>query len=284
MATVILEKGNIITDENIDENLEGVVGYLYNTKNIEMVNDKQFNNIHKDIIIKNKDMIFLRIPILDKGEKRVINGGIDHDKFIINYENEMLLEFIEEKISLHKKINKYNLCLFIFQYFSYVYNEELLSIEEIVDELFQGAVYKGEIDNKEILEIKKSVSLIKRFTNYYKSMITYLDDEFSNIDSYNKALLVLDNTLSLVENIESSIFSCIDVYNSELSNKMNKTMQLLTVITVLSLPLTIVSGIFGMNFQSMPLLKDSYGFTLTIILTLGLIVFEIMYFKRNKYF
>lgn len=38
-----------------------------------------------------------------------------------------------------------------------------------------------------------------------------------------------------------------------------------------------------MNFQSMPLLKDSYGFTLTIILTLGLIVFEIMYFKRNKY-
>lgn len=284
MATVILEKGNIITDENIDENLEGVVGYLYNTKNIEMVNDKQFNNIHKDIIIKNKDMIFLRIPILDKGEKRVINGVIDHDKFIINYENEMLLEFIEEKISLHKKINKYNLCLFIFQYFSYVYNEELLSIEEIVDELFQGAVYKGEIDNKEILEIKKSVSLIKRFTNYYKSMITYLDDEFSNIDSYNKALLVLDNTLSLVENIESSIFSCIDVYNSELSNKMNKTMQLLTVITVLSLPLTIVSGIFGMNFQSMPLLKDSYGFTLTIILTLGLIVFEIMYFKRNKYF
>lgn len=284
MATVILEKGNIITDENIDENLEGVVGYLYSTKNIEMVNDKQFNNIHKDIIIKNKDMIFLRIPILDKGEKRVINGVIDHDKFIINYESEMLLEFIEEKISLHKKINKYNLCLFIFQYFSYVYNEELLSIEEIVDELFQGAVYKGEIDNKEILEIKKSVSLIKRFTNYYKSMITYLDDEFSNIDSYNKALLVLDNTLSLVENIESSIFSCIDVYNSELSNKMNKTMQLLTVITVLSLPLTIVSGIFGMNFQSMPLLKDSYGFTLTIILTLGLIVFEIMYFKRNKYF
>ncbi|MBS5939621.1 CorA family divalent cation transporter [Clostridium sp.] len=284
MATVILEKGNIITDENINENLEGVVGYLYNAKNIEMVNDKQFNNIHKDIIIKNKDMIFLRIPILDNGEKRVINGVIDRDKFIINYETEMLLEFLEEKISLHKKINKYNLCLFIFQYFSYVYNEELLSIEEIVDDLFQGAVYNGEIDNKEILEIKKSVSLIKRFTTYYKSMITYLDDEFSNIDSYNKALLVLDNTLSLVENIESSIFSCIDVYNSELSNKMNKTMQLLTIITVLSLPLTIVSGIFGMNFQSMPLLKDSYGFALTIILTLGLIVFEIMYFKRNKYF
>lgn len=284
MATVILEKGNIITDENIDENLEDVVGYLYNTKNIEMVNDKEFNNIHKDIIIKNKDMIFLRVPILDNGEKRVINGVIDYDKFIINYENEMLLEFLEEKISLHKKINKYNLCLFIFQYFSYVYNEELLSIEERVDDLFQGAVYNREIDNKEILEIKKSVSLIKRFTTYYKSMITYLDDEFNNIDSYNKALLVLDNTLSLVENIESSIFSCIDVYNSELSNKMNKTMQLLTIITVLSLPLTIVSGIFGMNFQSMPLLKDSYGFTLTIILTLGLIVFEIMYFKKNKYF
>ncbi|VYU49596.1 Magnesium transport protein CorA [Clostridium tertium] len=283
MATLILKNGNIVTDDSINENLEDVVGYLYNTNNIEIVNEKQFNNIHKDIIIKNKDMILLRIPILDNGEKRVIDGVIDKEKFIINYENDMLIEFLQEKISLHKNINKYILSLFIFQYFSYVYNEELLSIEERVDELFQDAVYNGEVDNKEILEIKKSVSLIKRFTTYYKSMITYLDDELSNLDSYNKALLVLDNTLSLVENIESSIFSCIDIYNSELSNKMNKTMQLLTILTVLSLPLTIVSGIFGMNFQSMPLLNNSYGFTLTIVLTLGLIVVEIIYFKRNKY-
>ena len=174
-------------------------------------------------------------------------------------------------------------CLFVFQYLSYCYDEELLKIEARVDDLFQEAVSIGEANNKEILEIKKSVSLIKRFTTYYKSMITYLDDEFNQLDLYSKLLLVLDNTLSLVENIESSIYSCIDIYNSELSNKMNKTMQLLTIITVLSLPLTIISGIFGMNFKSMPLISNKFGFIFSMLFTFGIIFVEIIYFKRKKY-
>jgi Mg2+ and Co2+ transporter CorA len=283
MPTLILSNGNIIKNKEIDKRFTNVVACLSESKNINRISDVQFNNIHKDIIIKNKNKIFLRIPILINEEKFVINAVIDNDEFIVNYENDMLVEFLKEKISLHEKIDKYMICLFLFQYFAYLYNEELLKIEDRVDDLFQDAINSGNVDNKKILEIKKAVSLIKRFTSYYKSMITYLDDEFSELDLYNKVLLVLDNTLSLVENIESSIFSCIDVYNSELSNKMNQTMQLLTIITVLSLPLTIISGIFGMNFENMPLITNHYGFIISIIFTLGLIILEIIYFKRKKY-
>lgn len=283
MPTLILSNGNIIKAKEINKDLPNVVACLSFSKNINRINDIQFNNIHKDIIIKNKNKIFLRIPILINEEKIVINAVLDNNKFIVNYENNMIIEFLKEKISLHENVDKYMICLFLFQYFAYLYNEELLKIEDRVDDLFQDAINSGNVDNKKILEIKKEVSLIKRFTSYYKSMITYLDDEFSGLDLYDKVLLVLDNTLSLVENIESSIFSCIDVYNSELSNKMNQTMQLLTIITVLSLPLTIISGIFGMNFENMPLLKNPYGFITSIIFTIGLIILEIIYFKRKKY-
>ncbi|MGG7144164.1 CorA family divalent cation transporter [Clostridium nigeriense] len=283
MTTLILSNGNMIKDKEIDSGLTNVVACLSSSKNINKVRDIQFNNIHKDIIIKNKNKIFLRIPILIEGEKLIINAVIDKDKVIVNYENDILVKFLKEKISLHEKIDKYMICLFLFQYFAYLYNEELLKIEDRVDDLFQDAINSGSVDNKKILEIKKAVSLIKRFTSYYKSMITYLDDEFSGLDLYNKVLFVLDNTLSLVENIESSIFSCIDLYNSELSNKMNQTMELLTIITVLSLPLTIISGIFGMNFENMPLLRNPYGFISSIIFTIGLIILEIIYFKRKKY-
>ncbi|MGG7056968.1 CorA family divalent cation transporter [Clostridium nigeriense] len=283
MTTLILSNGNMIKDKEIDKGLTNVVACLSSSKNINKVRDIQFNNIHKDIIIKNKNKIFLRIPILIEEEKLIINAVIDKDKLIVNYENDILVKFLKEKISLHEKVDKYMICLFLFQYFAYLYNEELLKIEDRVDDLFQDAINSGSVDNKKILEIKKAVSLIKRFTSYYKSMITYLDDEFSGLDLYNKVLFVLDNTLSLVENIESSIFSCIDLYNSELSNKMNKTMELLTIITVLSLPLTIISGIFGMNFENMPLLRNPYGFISSIIFTLGLIILEIIYFKRKKY-
>lgn len=283
MQTLILSNGNIIKAKEIDKSLSNVVSCFSASKNINRVDDVQFNNIHKDIIIKNKNKIFLRIPILINKERLVINAVIDKDKFIVNYENNMIIEFLKEKISLHENVDKYMICLFLFQYFAYLYNEELLKIEDRVDDLFQDAINSGGVDNKKILEIKKEVSLIKRFTSYYKSMITYLDDEFSGLDLYDKVLLVLDNTLSLVENIESSIFSCIDLYNSELSNKMNQTMQLLTIITVLSLPLTIISGIFGMNFENMPLLKNPYGFIISVIFIIGLIILEIIYFKRKKY-
>lgn len=283
MATAIYRNGSIKEGINISEKSLNVVGYLYNSDNLKKTSDKVFTNIHKDIIIRSKEMIFLKIPVVIDGSKVIVDAVIDKDEFILNYESEILIEFLKEKISLHEKIDKNMLCLFLFQYFSYLYTEELLSIEDRVDDLFQEAVYKGNADNKEILEIKKSVSLIKRFTSYYKSMLTYLDDEFSCLDIYNKVLLVLDNTLNLVDNIEASIYSCIDIYNSELSNKMNKTMQLLTVITVSTLPLTIVSGIFGMNFQNMPLLNSSNGFIVSIGITLIIVLLELIYFKRNNY-
>ena len=283
MRAFILSNGDVITDEIHNENLSDVVGCICESNNINKINEKQITNIHKDIIIKNKDMIFLRIPILSQGEKIFIDAVIDKEKFIVNYYNDGLIEFIKEKISFRDTINKHMVCLFVFQYLSYCYDEELLKIEARVDDLFQEAVSIGEANNKEILEIKKSVSLIKRFTTYYKSMITYLDDEFNQLDLYSKLLLVLDNTLSLVENIESSIYSCIDIYNSELSNKMNKTMQLLTIITVLSLPLTIISGIFRMNFKSMPLISNKFGFIFSMLFTFGIIFVEIIYFKRKKY-
>lgn len=283
METLILSNGNIIEKNKLNTNLDNVICRIINKRNIENIDEVEIINIHKDIIIKSKDMIALRIPILENGEKIIVNGVLDRKNFSLYYDNPNLIEFLKDKISFHSEIDKNIICLLVFQYFSYEYNEELLKIEERLDNLFQEALEDGEIDNKEILEIKKNIAKIKRFITYYKSMIIYLDDEFSNLDLYDKALLVLDNTLSLIENVEASVYSCIDIYNSELSNKMNKTMQLLTIITVLSLPITIISGVFGMNFNSMPFLNNQYGFIGSITFTIIIIILELIYFKRKKY-
>lgn len=283
METLILSNGNIIEKNKLNSTVDNVICRITNKRNIEEIDEVEIINIHKDIIIKNKDMIALRIPILENGQKIIINGVLDSKKISLYYDNPKLIKFLKDKISLHSEIDKNIICLLVFQYFSYEYNEELLKIEERLDNLFQEALEDGEIDNKEILEIKKKIAKIKRFITYYKSMIIYLDDEFSHLDLYDKALLVLDNTLSLIENVEASVYSCIDIYNSELSNKMNKTMQLLTIITVLSLPITIISGVFGMNFNSMPFLNNQYGFIGTITFTIIIIILELIYFKRKRY-
>lgn len=283
MAKVIYNNGVIKELTELNKNDNGVVAHMYSEKIKENDEIETLSNIHRDIVVKNKDVIFLKIPVMIDGAKNIIDVIINKRVCIIRYDNETLVEFLREKMSLYEKIDKFMVCLFLFQYFSFIYTEDLLLNEGKIDNLFEKAVYDGIIDNKEILEIKKIISKIKRYVAYYKSMITYLDEEFEGIELYSKVIFSLDNTMNLVENVEGSIYSCIDIYNSVLSNKMNKTMQLLTVITVSALPLTVITGIFGMNFESMPLLANSNGFYLALGVTLLIVFLEIIYFKVKKY-
>ena len=283
MIYSILSNGEIINSEKFDNTLPNVVACICENKNISEIVENQISNLHKDIVIKDKNMIFLKIPILLLGKKVFIDTIIDKDKFIVNYYSEGFIEFLKEKIALYSNVNKYMICLYLFQYFSYRYDEELLKIEERVDELFQRAVNGGNSNNKEILELKKIVSKIERFTTDYKSMIIYLDYEFKGLDLYSKVLLILDNTLSLVEDIEASILSCIDIYNSEISNNTNKAIQLLTSITVIALPITIMSGILGISFNNRSLVNSQTGLFIAMIITLIIVTIEIIYFRKKKY-
>ncbi|MEG0295735.1 MAG: CorA family divalent cation transporter [Clostridium sp.] len=284
MGTGILKNGDIVNMDLDDLNNNDVIAYFYNSNTDATVNVEERISIHNDIVIKNNEGIIIKVPYVENRCKKSFNIILDDKKCISNYNDERLIEFIEEKISIFKKIDNYTICLLFFEYFSFIYTEELLQLESEIDELFEGSVDKGIIDNKEILFIKKDVSLIKRYVIYYKSVLSYLDDEFKQYKILAKVLLVIENTLNLVENVEASIYSCIDIYNSVLSNRMNKTMQLLTVITVMAIPLTIVTGIFGMNFEVMPLLQNTQGFYISMG-GVGLIVLAILiYFKNKKFF
>lgn len=281
MKILILSNGQFIEKSNYK--LENVVASISSDKKRENLKEYDIIDIHKDIIIKSNNKISLSIPIVDNNKKVIIDIVIDKYKLNLYYYNENLIEFLREKISLHKTIDKNMIFVFILQYFSYSYNKILLKIEKRLDHLFESALEDRKVDNKEILSIKKKVANLKRLINYYKTVLTYLDDELSELDSYDKTLLVLDNTLSLIENVESSIYSCIDIYNSELSNVMNRNMHILTIITMIPLPVTIISGIYGMNFKDMPFLNSEYGFMGCMISTLLIIILELIYFKKKKY-
>lgn len=285
MGTIIFPNNKIETDVTIDKDIKGGVAYLgFANKEFKIDENQRSINIHNDIIINDNNHIILKIPYLKKNKKKTINGIIKDGVLISDFHEDNFIEFLKEKITLHREISEYIILLHLFQYLALSYIEELLTVEGKVDNLFEEAVYEGNFNMKEVIYLKKFVSLIKRYTEYYKSMVTYMDDEFEGIRLYDKVLFVIDNAISLVENVEASIYSCLDLYNSISSNKMNKTMQVLTIITVLSLPLTAISGLFGMNFEYMPLLKNYYGFFIIMAITFIIVVIEIHYFRKNKFF
>ena len=74
-----------------------------------------------------------------------------------------------------------------------------------------------------------------------------------------------------------------DLHNTQLEVRQNKTMTLLTVITTIFMPLTLIAGWYGMNFRYMPELGWRYGYLAVFILSIAVIVFCLILFKRKKW-
>ncbi len=240
-------------------------------------------NLDKDIDIIDKDTIVMNIPYVTSSSRHKIQGILEDHKLILYIKDKKFFNFLIEKLSLEKNLSSKYVLLSVFEYLSLIYNERLLKIDEMTEELFEEAVTKNEIQMEVILKNKKISSIIKRYVNYYKSMITYLQETFKEEPMYNKLFFSLDNTLHMVDDVETSIYSCIEIYNSIYSNKMNKTMELLTIITIIALPATVITGIFGMNFSHMPLTDHMNGFFIICIMVLIIVIIELIIFKRKKF-
>jgi len=76
-----------------------------------------------------------------------------------------------------------------------------------------------------------------------------------------------DHTIHVIETLDAVrelLGDLMDIYLSSVSNRLNVQVRILTVLTTLFLPTTLITGIFGMNFESMPLLRNDGGFYVAI--------------------
>jgi magnesium transporter len=80
-----------------------------------------------------------------------------------------------------------------------------------------------------------------------------------------QADVVHDNLVSLLS-LQISLASQV---TNEASHRTNEVMRTLTIVSIFFMPLNFISGIYGMNFDSMPFLKSSFGFWLILLLMLG---------------
>jgi Mg2+ and Co2+ transporter CorA len=67
------------------------------------------------------------------------------------------------------------------------------------------------------------------------------------------------------QRLENSLESAVQLHFSATAHRTNQIVRLLTVITAVFAPLTLITGIFGMNFETMPLVRRHDGFWLTIV-------------------
>ncbi len=92
----------------------------------------------------------------------------------------------------------------------------------------------------------------------------------------------IHRVLNHARRLESSLETAVQLHFSATAHRTNQVVRVLTVITAVFAPLTLITGIFGMNFETMPLLKHREGFWLTIFAMAALAAALLLYFAVNR--
>lgn len=93
----------------------------------------------------------------------------------------------------------------------------------------------------------------------------------------------IDRVLRHVQRMAQTAETAVQIHFSAQGNRTNDIMLVLTAITAIFLPLNLITGIFGMNFDSMPLLRNDAGFWITMF-GMGVIALALgLWFWRKRY-
>ena len=84
--------------------------------------------------------------------------------------------------------------------------------------------------------------------------------------------------------LRENVLQIRELYQSMQDAHQNKIMAVIPIVTTIFLPLTLITGWYGMNFVYMPELQWRYGYFAVIMISLIIVIAEIIYFKKKKFF
>lgn len=88
----------------------------------------------------------------------------------------------------------------------------------------------------------------------------------------------------LSENYRDIMISMQDLYINNVNLKMNEVMKVMAIVTCLLAPATVIGGIFGMNFDTIPLLHNKWGFFFSVGTMLLVPLWMLRAFKNKGWF
>lgn len=143
---------------------------------------------------------------------------------------------------------------------------------------------------KQILSCRKHL-LAREF--YYQQLADLTDILAGNKNEFfsDRALNVIedigkraDRLCGYVQTLREYLVQVWELYEQQIDVQQNKTMRILTVVTTIFLPLTLMAGWYGMNFKYMPELSSEYGYWTVMGVAILIVIGEITYFRKKRYF
>ena len=155
--------------------------------------------------------------------------------------------------------------------------------EDIVRNANTRTLAKINMLRKEMIVLKRSIAPVRELVNGILRSDNELIEE--RTEKYFKD--VYDHILQaneLAENYRDMMMNLNDLYLSNVNLKMNEVMKVMTVVTCLLAPATVIGGIFGMNFETIPLLHNKWGFFISVGLMLFIPLAMLRVFRKRGWF
>lgn len=155
--------------------------------------------------------------------------------------------------------------------------------EDIVRSPNTRSLAKINMLRKEMIILKRSIAPVREMINGILRSESELIEE--KTEKYFKD--VYDHILQaneLAENYRDMMMNLHDLYISNVNLKMNEVMKVMAVVTCLLAPATVIGGIFGMNFESIPLIHNKWGFFISVGLMLFIPLTMIRMFRKRGWF
>jgi magnesium transporter len=155
--------------------------------------------------------------------------------------------------------------------------------EDIVRSPNTRSLAKINMLRKEMIVLKRSIAPVRELVNGILRSDSELIEERTEKyfkDVYDHIVQAND----LAENYRDMMMNLHDLYLSNVNLKMNEVMKVMAVVTCLLAPATVIGGIFGMNFETIPLLHNRWGFFISVGLMLIVPLVMLRMFIRRGWF
>jgi len=138
---------------------------------------------------------------------------------------------------------------------------------------------------KRIISLHRQILGFKRSLNAHQSVFERLKNlekpEYGDLQE--ELTFEIQRIINNAHQTHEMIESLREAYQSAVDNRANDIMKVLTLVATIILPITLLTGYFGMNFEIMPFIHQTYGIFVFYGLSLVIFIVVMLYFWKKKW-
>ena len=258
--------------------------------------DLDAGNIHNTKAEVNYDSLTWTFQIPDrnylKGEDFCFAFALDEKGIVFIDDSGKALQMIDE-IRRTKRWREPSLERFLYDFLELIVDRDLSLMERFESEL--NRIEEGILASREqedLVRVNEIRSDLRELLVHYEQIIDLTQEleenengffREENLRYFHLFMNLMARRHDFASSLRDYTMQVRDLYNAQLEVKQNRIMTLLTVVTTIFMPLTLIAGWYGMNFRYMPELEWRAGYPIVIAVSVAVVVFCLIFFKKKKW-